>query len=276
MIGFQSGTYALAKQQAINGKISFEEAYKNNFPRLYNGLSDYEKIHIEFDIDTALISANADSFHKIIDSLRSKKIDSISLDDARKLIQDYNMYVINRTIFPLERPFLDKTTQKITYPLIKSSKWSGIAPVANIDEIPDPKLQYNLLMEVVSGIQNNHDTFNIKNVNGGLGEVARILNLHIAAGIPKKNIHIVPVVHAAALYSLLNNESYQKRYKIINPSLALIKELKDAGTKFIACGQAMYFFNIKKEEMIPEVKISFTAQSVLSSYLLKNYFNYIF
>jgi intracellular sulfur oxidation DsrE/DsrF family protein len=188
----------------------------------------------------------------------------------------YTSYTVSRTVIPLARPFLDKTTLKMKYPLIKSSKWAGVAPVAGIDEIPDPRIQYNLLTEIVSGIQDKKDSFNINNINGAFSEIGRILNLHLAAGVPKKNMHVVAIVHAAALNSLLNNQSYRNKYGVDNPNLPLLKELHDAGVKLIACGQAMYFLNIQKEQMIPGVKVSLTAQTVLSSYQLRNYVHYKF
>jgi len=56
-----------------------------------------------------------------------------------------------------------------------------------------------------------------------------------------------------------------------NPNLNLISELEKLGTRFIACGQAMNFLDIKNEELLPVVKVSFTAQTALSGYQLKGY-----
>ena len=129
-------------------------------------------------------------------------------------------------------------------------------------------------MEITSGIKNKKDSNNIRYMNSAFSEAGRLLNLHTAAGIPKKNIHVVAVVHAAALYFLLNNESYKKKYGIDNPNLPILKELQDAGVKFIACGQAMHFVSVEKEQMIPGIKVSLTAQTVLSGYQLQHYVYY--
>jgi predicted peroxiredoxin len=69
-------------------------------------------------------------------------------------------------------------------------------------------------------------------------------------------------VHAAALNAIKNNEAYQKKYKVDNPNIKLINDLKNIGAKFIACGQAMEFFEVKKEELLQDIKISLTAQTV--------------
>lgn len=156
------------------------------------------------------------------------------------------------------------------YPVFNAGDMSGVIPVKEQTEIPDPKMEYKLLFEVV---RNNPDSVT-KEINYSLGEIARIINLHVAAGIPLKKIKPVIVVHAAALKAITNNEYYKGQYKIDNPNLKLIGDLKNVGAKFIACGQAMTFFDVKKENLLPDVKVSLTAQTVLSSYQLKGYVIY--
>jgi intracellular sulfur oxidation DsrE/DsrF family protein len=51
----------------------------------------------------------------------------------------------------------------------------------------------------------------------------------------------------------------------------MMDELVKNGVRFIACGQAMNFLEVKKEEIDPRVHISLTAQTVLSGYQLKGY-----
>jgi intracellular sulfur oxidation DsrE/DsrF family protein len=120
---------------------------------------------------------------------------------------------------------------------------------------------------------NNADSV-IKEANYGLVEVARIINLHAASGIPVGKILPVIVVHAGALNAFCTNDRYKEKYKTDNPNLKLISELKNFGARFIACGQAMAFKKFTKEDMLPEVKISLTAQTVLSGYQLKGYVLY--
>ena len=86
------------------------------------------------------------------------------------------------------------------YPLIKDSKWSGVIPLDNIAEKPDPTMKYKLLFDLT---YNNPDSA-AKDLNGGLAEIGRIINLHVAAGVPVKNIETIILVHAKALNSFLN------------------------------------------------------------------------
>jgi intracellular sulfur oxidation DsrE/DsrF family protein len=153
------------------------------------------------------------------------------------------------------------------YPWVKGSKWSGVIPVENPTEIPDPDKEYKLLFEITA---KNPDS-TAKDINEGLDEVARVLNLHYASGIPPKNIIPVVVIHGPGLEALKTNEAYNTRHKIDNPNLKLVADLEKIGTKFIACGQAMAFFSIEKKDLLPEVKISLTAQTVLSNYQSQGY-----
>ncbi len=153
------------------------------------------------------------------------------------------------------------------YPLIKAGTFSGVLPVEGVDEIPSPKRQYKLLFEFTLNFK---DTSHAK-LNPGLVEIARVLNLHVASGIPVSHIHPVIVVHGPSLFSIQNNDIYQSKYKKDNPNNQLILDLMKYGAKFIACGQAMNFLDIKKEELYPGVKVSLTAQTALSNYIGQGY-----
>jgi len=200
---------------------------------------------------------------KNTDSLRNARKDST----LRAKIHDDSVSVEKQ--FAEEEKW-DKIFEKALYPLIKESKNSGVLPVSNPTEVPDPNMDYKLLFELVEA---NPDSVKSE-INFGLAEVARIMNLHVAAGIPAKRIIPVIVVHGPALWAIATNEYFKEKKKIDNPNLKIIAELEKAGAKIIACGQAMQFFEFKREEILPEVKISITAQTVLSSYQLKGYVLY--
>ncbi len=153
------------------------------------------------------------------------------------------------------------------YPVLNGGGFSGVLPVKDPTEIPDPKLEYKLLIELTA---NNPDSL-ANEINAGLTEVARIINLHVASGIAVKNIFPVIVIHAGALNAITTNAFYNEHYKMDNPNIKVISELEKLGTKFIACGQAMLYRSIKKEDLLPLVKVSLTAQTVITSYQLKGY-----
>ncbi len=157
---------------------------------------------------------------------------------------------------------------KATYPVIKSAKWSGVLPVEGINEKPDLSHRFKILLEVTHGIK---DSIEAKEVNDILAEVGRQVNIHVAAGVPLKNIDMVVVGHGGVLRSFFTNEAYQKKYKVDNPNIALFNELRSAGVTFIACGQAMNFLNIEKSQLLPWVKVALSAQSVITDYQLRGY-----
>ncbi len=153
------------------------------------------------------------------------------------------------------------------YPVINAGEYSGVIPVKDINEFPDTKMAYKLLFELTA---TNPDSL-AKNINGGLTEIARKMNLHVAAGIPLKKISAVVIAHGDVLWSLSTNAFYKEKFKTDNPNIKVIRELEALGVKFIACGQAMAFIDMKREALFPDIKVALSAQTVLSVYRLKGY-----
>lgn len=160
-----------------------------------------------------------------------------------------------------------KLSKLAYFPVIKAGTYSGVLPVAGVDEIPSPKRQYKILFEFTEGIKDSSH----KKLNPGLVEIARVINLHVASGIPLSHIHPIIVTHGPSLFSIESNQAYQDKYKKDNPNYQLILDLMKCGAKFIACGQAMDFLEIKKDELFPGVKVSLTAQTALSNYIGQGY-----
>ena len=153
------------------------------------------------------------------------------------------------------------------FPVINAGKYSGVFPVKDVTEVPDPNMQYKLLYEMTE--ENPDSALNEPDYN--LVEIARLINLHVASGIPLKNLSVIVVAHGFALHTISTDKAYQQNFKMNNPNLKVIKDLEKAGVRFIACGQAMSFMNVKEEDLFPGVKISLTAQTALSGYQLKGY-----
>jgi hypothetical protein len=116
LIAFRPEGYAYAKKLSMNDSASFNQVYQKAFPELYNGLTRYEKISAESDFDTFTIKETIKDFNKILNAIRNKNSDSISLKDAQSLTRNYVSYIVSKTIIPLARPFLDHTTLKMGYP----------------------------------------------------------------------------------------------------------------------------------------------------------------
>jgi intracellular sulfur oxidation DsrE/DsrF family protein len=161
-----------------------------------------------------------------------------------------------------------KMLENAIYPIIKGAPMAGAIPIKNPEELIDPNMQYKLLMNFTQAATTPAKA---KEINGALAEVGRIMNLHIAAGVPVKNLTVMLIAHGSALFSLLDNAHYQKKFKRDNPNIALVKELQAAGVQFAACGQAMKFLDIEKETLLPGIKLAYSAKTVISTYSLKGY-----
>lgn len=251
----------------------FDQIFKNDFSKVFNQLSFKKKVSLAF-LDTSIINQMHRDYADITTKLKKSKSDTLEFEDARSLCEKFIVYTVYDKIYPLMSAYIGNPQYQMMFPAIKSSKWSGVAPVQNITEMTDPQMKYKLLMELTAFASKGQEATAKYEINGGLAEVGRKINLHVAAGVPKKNIALVVVVHAGALFALLNNEKYKRKYGTDNPNIAIIKELQDFGANFIVCGQAMTFLRLEMEDLVPGIKEALTAQTVLSTYQSKGYTYY--
>jgi intracellular sulfur oxidation DsrE/DsrF family protein len=108
-------------------------------------------------------------------------------------------------------------------------------------------------------------------VNEGLEEVMRILNLHVAAGVPKDKLEAVVVFHGPAAASFLNDEMYNKRFKINNPNLPLMQALKDKKVKFVVCGQTVALRGMEMSAFPAGTLRAFSAKTAVSDFQQRGY-----
>ena len=129
--------------------------------------------------------------------LNEKNKDSLSLEDMRSVCDKFNTRTMYRKIIPIMLPLID-VQYKATFPAIKGTSWAGALPVRGLEDFTDSTMQYKLLFELTGFAYKGQDSTAKKEINAGLGSVARELNLHEASGIPRKNIYPVIVVHGGA------------------------------------------------------------------------------
>jgi len=215
----------------------------------------------KYNIDSSLSSLRMrkDSTLRSLKTQRDSSFHAMMHADSVKADKDFS-----------EKEKWEKIKAIAIFPVLNGGENSGVVPVKDPTEIPDPNMDFKLLFEVTA---NNPDSV-AKEINYGLTEVARVINLHVASGIPLKRIIPVIVVHAGALNALTTNEYYKEHFKVDNPNIKLINDLKKIGARFIACGQAMAFLDIKREVLLPDIKVSLTAQTALSNYRLKGFVLY--
>ena len=94
-------------------------------------------------------------------------------------------------------------------------------------------------------------------VNKGLEQVARLLNLYGAAGLTARDVKVAAVFHGAADKAVLTDAAYFARFKVAaNPNLPLIRDLKKAGVELFVCGQSLNDLGFKAEEVAREVPVA--------------------
>lgn len=103
--------------------------------------------------------------------------------------------------------------------------------------------------------------------NRGFESAARFINMHVAAGVDPDNIRIAVVVHGKASLDLLSDEAWAARSEAgnggsdTNPSSAMIREMLDAGVRFILCGQSGVANGVAQADVIPGVETALSAMT---------------
>ena len=101
-------------------------------------------------------------------------------------------------------------------------------------------------------------------VNRGLEQIARLLNLYGAAGLKAGDVKIAAVCHGAADKAVLSDAAYFARFTVrSNPNLPLIRDLKKAGVEVYVCGQSLHELGFKAEDVATEVPVADSAMLVL-------------
>ena len=148
-------------------------------------------------------------------------------------------------------------------PVIKD--YGGIFEIPYAEEKPDPNQEYKIVIEVKE-VKNKPEE-----VNWALNNLARMLNLHAVGGVAKEKIHVVLAIHGEASYTVMNDEAYQKKYKVSNPNLDLYSSLEKSGVRIVVCGQSLIAREIDRTKLVPEVKIGVSMLTTLTSYQMKGY-----
>lgn len=153
--------------------------------------------------------------------------------------------------------------QKKIYPLIKSG--GGMFEVPEATPVADKKMKYKLIVDL-SKASDKPDS-----VNASLDKLARLVNAHIEAGIPKENIDVIGVFHFLGTPVILEDEAYKKKFGMANPNTALINELAKNGVRFFVCGQSLRARKLVDDKRNENIKVAQSALITFSSFQSKGY-----
>jgi intracellular sulfur oxidation DsrE/DsrF family protein len=96
-------------------------------------------------------------------------------------------------------------------------------------------------------------------INPNFDTVARYLNQHARAGVPRERIKAALVIHGTAGKDTLTSDEYRKRFGKDNPNLKLLDELKAAGVQIYLCGQTAMGRNLPRPVVAPSVSFAWSA-----------------
>jgi intracellular sulfur oxidation DsrE/DsrF family protein len=148
-------------------------------------------------------------------------------------------------------------------PLIK--EFGTVYAVPFAVEKPNPKALYKILVDVTTASEKPEI------INENLEAAAKIINLHILGGVPEKNLQVVLVVHGAAAFNLMNNDTYKQKFAVDNPNLPLLTALNKVGVKIFVCGQTIFKRNIDHLKLAPEVDVAVSAITTITNYSIKGF-----
>jgi len=156
-----------------------------------------------------------------------------------------------------------KLESKMIFPMIKGSKMTGVVPVDFITNVLSQDTNMKLIFDFTQSTANNAQG---SHVNEGLEEVARILNLHLAAGLKKDNLKALVVFHSASLLSILRDEYYLSKYGNNNPNKELLTQLIKNGIDLVVCGQSIMLRELSPGDILPGIQFALSAKTTLSKY----------
>lgn len=134
----------------------------------------------------------------------------------------------------------------------------GFGKVADVDsdvEIPDGfkfKIRFDVGQKARRG-----------SINSSFDSVARLINLHSRAGVPVENMDIAVIVHGGAAVDLTNDGFFGKKSKgQKNGSAEALKTLQKHNVKFYLCGQSAAWSKVTKSDLLPGVKMGWSAMTL--------------
>ena len=149
------------------------------------------------------------------------------------------------------------------YPLIKGH--GGVHPRPDLLADLPAGQEYKVIADVVHGSTDHAEAA------GALERLARLQNLFAYGGVPREHVHIAAVIEGQAGWAVLKNEAYRKRFKVDNPNLELLGELRRSGVELMTCAQALAENDISDGDVSPDVRVTLSALADFVAYEAQGY-----
>lgn len=156
----------------------------------------------------------------------------------------------------------DVKAQDAKFPIVKG--FGGIYEIPGSIN-PDTGIDYKLVIDLKTGQDHKEQ------MNAGLNNTARMINLHGLGGVKNKNMDVVVVAHGGATEAIMNNEAYRMKNGVDNPNLELINALKDSGIELYVCGQSLLARGFDADKVNDQVLIGLSMLTVVTEYMHNGY-----
>lgn len=144
-------------------------------------------------------------------------------------------------------------------------KYGAVYHIVAPDFPADPLREYRVVFDIAESPGGPGE------VNALINTVARFLNMHAQAGVPRERMKAAFVLHGGAAKDALNEEAYQRRFQTENPNRELLEALQEAGVGIYLCGQSAAARGFAREELAPPVKVALSAMTVLVTLQAEGY-----
>lgn len=108
-------------------------------------------------------------------------------------------------------------------------------------------------------------------LNRRIETVARYVNMHARAGVPRENMRLALVLHGSAGKDLLDHAGYRERHGVDNPNLDLLEALVAFGVDVVLCGQTQHARGLRREELMGGARVALSAMTVIVSLQSRGY-----
>jgi intracellular sulfur oxidation DsrE/DsrF family protein len=139
--------------------------------------------------------------------------------------------------------------------------------VFDVQEIDwqEPDVEYRAVFDVRDPAESPGER------NRSIETVARFLNMHVRASVPREKLHAALVLHGGAAKGALRDDAYRERYGTANPDRELIEALLAAGAEVVLCGQSAMSRGFPAADLAPGVRLALSAMTALVAYQQQGY-----
>lgn len=149
--------------------------------------------------------------------------------------------------------------------------YAAVTDMPGAHELPDPTLDYKVVFSVAQGAEDP-----AAEVNPMLTRLAQYVNTLAKHGVPVDKRHLIVMFHqrGANFDIVMANEAFKARHGKDNPNIELIRDLKQAGVEFRACGQGLLSRKIDASQMNPDIQVDLWAMTSILNLQMRGFARY--